>query len=62
MVSDVAIIPVFVKMGETDSEFAKTLNMGDRIVIAGSDLSLGHHINSPYNKKRCYFIQHNFVG
>lgn len=48
--TSVAIIPVFVKMGETDSEFAKTLNMGDRIVIAGSDLSLGHHINSPYNK------------
>ena len=24
--------------------------MGDKIVISGSDLSIGNHINSPYNK------------
>ena len=48
--TNMAVIPVFIKSGATDSEFIKSLNLGDRIVIAGSDLSIGHHINSPYNK------------
>ena len=48
--TNMAVIPVFIKSGATDSEFIISLNLGDRIVIAGSDLSIGHHINSPYNK------------
>ena len=48
--TNMAVIPVFIKSGVTDSEFIISLNLGDRIVIAGSDLSIGHHINSPYNK------------
>ena len=48
--ASVAIVPVFIKSGTTDSEFIKGLNMGDKIVISGSDLSIGNHINSPYNK------------
>ena len=48
--TNMAVIPVFIKSGATDSEFINSLNLGDRIVIAGSDLSIGHHINSPYNK------------
>ena len=47
---NVQIVPVFVKSGTTDSEFVKSLNMGDKVVISGSDLSIGNHINSPYNK------------
>lgn len=47
---NVQIIPVFIKAGETDSEFIKGIRMGDKIVISGSDLSIGNHINSPYNK------------
>ena len=45
-----AVIPVFVKAGDNDSEFIKSINLGDRVVVSGSDLSIGHHINSPYNK------------
>ena len=45
-----AVIPVFVKAGDSDSEFIKSINLGDRVVVSGSDLSIGHHISSPYNK------------
>ena len=45
-----AVIPVFVKAGDNDSEFIKSINLGDRVVVAASDLSIGHHIGSPYNK------------
>ena len=44
-----AVIPVFVKAGDNDSEFIKSINLGDRVVVSGSDLSIGHHISSPYN-------------
>ena len=47
---NVAIIPIFVKGGTTDSEFINSLKTGDKVVISGSDLSIGNHINSPYNK------------
>ena len=45
-----AVIPVFVKAGDSDSEFIKSINLGDRVVVSASDLSIGHHISSPYNK------------
>ena len=48
--TNVAIVPVFIKAGKTDSEFINSLSCGDRVVISGSALSLAHHINSPYNK------------
>lgn len=48
--AQIAIVPVFIKCGETDSDFINSLNTGDRCVIAASDLSIGHHIKSPYNK------------
>lgn len=48
--AQLAIIPIFIKAGETDSEFIKNLKLGDKVVVAAGDLSLGHHINSPYNK------------
>ena len=45
-----AVIPVFVKAGDNDSEFIKSIKLGDRVVVSASDLSIGHHIASPYNK------------
>lgn len=48
--ASVAIVPIFIKAGTTDSEFINDLNTGDKIVISASDLSIGNHINSPYNK------------
>ena len=48
--TNVSIIPIFIKAGQSDSDFINDLKLGDKIVIAGSDLSLGHDIKSPYNK------------
>ena len=47
---NVSIIPVFIKAGKTDSDFITNLKMGEKVVVSASDLSIGHHINSPYNK------------
>jgi hypothetical protein len=46
---NVPIIPIFIKAGDTDCELVKNLKIGTRVVVAGSDLSIGNHINSPYN-------------
>lgn len=43
-------IPVFVRAGETDDNFINNISCGQTIIISDSDLSMGHHINSPYNK------------
>jgi len=48
--ASIAIVPVFIKAGTTDSEFIKGLETGNKIVVSASDLSIGNHINSPYNK------------
>lgn len=36
--------PIFVASGKTDNDYIKSLQMGDVITIAGSDLSIGNHI------------------
>lgn len=48
--TNISVIPVFIKTGKTDDDFINSLNLGDKVVVAASDLSIGHHINSPYNK------------
>lgn len=48
--AQLAIVPVFIKTGDTDSDFINSLKTGDKVVISASDLSIGNHINSPYNK------------
>lgn len=48
--ANVSVIPVFIKAGECEDKFINGLEVGNKIVVAASDLSLGHHINSPYNK------------
>ena len=45
-----AIIPVFVKSGTTDTEYIKNISCGDKIIIAPSDIALGHHVTCPKNK------------
>ena len=48
--ANISVVPVFIKSGVTDSQFISSLSTGERVVVAGSDLAMGHHINSPYNK------------
>ena len=45
-----AVVPVFIKAGTNDSEFIKSIELGDKVVVSGSDLSIGHHIQAPFNK------------
>ena len=47
--SDIAVIPIFVKAGKTDSEFINNLSIGEKLIISPSDIMLGYHISSPRN-------------
>lgn len=47
--SDISVIPVFVKAGETDSKLINSLNVRDKLIISPSDIMMGHHISAPNN-------------
>ena len=47
--SDIAVIPVFVKAGESDSKFINSLNVKDKLIISPSDIMMGYHISAPNN-------------
>ena len=44
-----AIVPVFIKSGATNTEYIKNIIFGDKIVIAPSDIAMGHHVSCPKN-------------
>lgn len=48
--AQLGVIPIFIKAGDNESQFISNLKLADKVVIAASDLSIGNHINSPYNK------------
>ena len=45
-----AIVPIFIKAGVTDTEYIKNMSCGDKIIIAPSDIAMGHHVNCPMNR------------
>ena len=45
-----SIVPVFVKSGATDTEYIKNISCGDKIIIAPSDIALGHHVTCSKNQ------------
>lgn len=47
--SNVAVIPVFVKSGKTDSELINSLIIRDKLIISPSDIMMGYHISTPRN-------------
>lgn len=47
--SDIAAIPIFVKAGKTNSELITKLDVGEKLIIAPSDIMLGHHLSAPTN-------------
>lgn len=52
-----SIIPIFVKAGNTDSEFIKSMSVSDKLIIPGSSLEMAYHVNAPENKISIdYFI------
>lgn len=44
-----SVVPVFIKAGATDSKFIKSIKLGNKVIITGSDLAIGIHVNSPSN-------------
>lgn len=47
--SDIAVIPVFVKSGDTNSNFINSLNVCDKLIVSPSDIMMGHHLSAPNN-------------
>lgn len=47
--SDIAVIPVFVKSGDTDSKLINSLNICDKLIISPSDIMMGYHLSAPNN-------------
>lgn len=47
--ADVAVIPIFVKAGKSDSEFINNLNVRDKLLISPSDIMMGYHVSTPNN-------------
>lgn len=47
--SDIAAIPIFVKAGKTDSELINKLDVGEKLIVAPSDIMLGYHLSAPSN-------------
>lgn len=47
---NIKCIPLFIKNGECTQDFINSLECGDKIIIAGSDMAMGHHVTSPTNK------------
>lgn len=46
--ASVSGVAIMIK-SNTDDEFVKGINLGETIVISPSDISMGHHVNSPAN-------------
>lgn len=44
-----SVVPVFIKAGTTDSKFIKNIKLGNTLIVTGSDLAIGIHVNSPLN-------------
>ena len=46
--ASVSGVAVMIK-SNTDNEFIKDIKLGETVVISPSDISIGHHVNSPAN-------------
>lgn len=45
-----AVVPIFVKHGNTNNNYIRSIECGDKLVIAPSDIAMGHHVVAPKNK------------
>lgn len=44
-----SVVPIFVKEGPRDSHFPPFASIGDKLIIAPSQIALGHHVSAPLN-------------
>lgn len=47
--ANIAVVPIFIKAGITDSKFVNDINIGDKLIVSPSQISLGHHVAAPKN-------------
>ncbi len=45
----VGVIPIFIKCGKCDNEFINSVTLKDKLIIAPTQLSLGHQVATPGN-------------
>ena len=45
-----SVVPIFIKHGNTNNDYIRSINCGDKLVIAPSDIAMGHHVVAPNNK------------
>lgn len=50
ILAKVAVVPMFVKAGKTDSEFINGINVKDILTITSGNLSLAIHVPNSYNQ------------
>ena len=43
------VVPIFIKSGKSDNDFLDGAKLKDKLIIASSDLALGHHVSCPNN-------------
>lgn len=46
----VGVVAKFVKAGDTDNPFIRTININDTIIISGSDISIGQYVSAKNNE------------
>lgn len=46
----VSVVPILASTGNTSSEFIKSLPVGSKVIVAPSQLAVGHHVAAPKNK------------
>lgn len=44
-----AVVPIFVKSGNTEAVFMSEFNVGDKIIISPSQMAMGYHVSIPNN-------------
>ena len=52
------VVPIFIRAGKNDSDFIKTADCKDKLIIPSTSLSLAHHVAAPKNVLSLdYFIR-----
>lgn len=44
-----AVVPIFVKKGVSDPGFYNGIEIGNKLILAASDIAIGHHVVAPKN-------------
>ena len=44
------IVPIFIRSGNGAPDYINNIKTGDKLIIAGSDIAMGHHVNCPMNR------------